>query len=120
MPTWRPCRLCRRGRLTAHAFSPTGEVRLTLFYKGGHAFTRVLAREQRAELLRLALEVLDVVTLERVIDRALRRRERERALRRQQRGDLPPLLEHGIVHPVDEADAKRFLSVDDASGQDQV
>src|SRR5204863_7039012 len=60
--------------------SASGEGCFALLGEGGQALLRVLAAEEAAELVRLVREVLDVVALERVVERALGGRERERAL----------------------------------------
>jgi hypothetical protein len=61
--------------------SASGEAWLPLLCERREAFPRVLAFEEATELVCLAPQVLDVVALEHVVERALRRREREWALR---------------------------------------
>src|SRR5262249_23656714 len=96
------------------------ELRLALLDERRHAFLGVLAREELAELVRLALEVLDVVALERVVRRALDRGERERRLRGEQLSNLARLVDSRVVHRVHKADPQRLRGTDDAARQDQV
>jgi hypothetical protein len=69
----RPRRADRVARLAGSLAAD--EARLAFLREGRHALVRVLAREERAELVGLALEVVDVVALERVVQRALGRRQ---------------------------------------------
>src|SRR5919108_1018508 len=69
------------GRETETESSASAEARLPLVDERGHALSRVLAGEKVAEALGLRLEVLGVVSLERIVRRGLRGGQRERALR---------------------------------------
>src|SRR4051794_26794178 len=110
----------RRSSRGRRRISPTGEVRLALLDERGEPLLRVLAREEAAELRVLALQVRDVVALQRVVQRALRGGERERALRREQVRRLARLVEHRIVHAVDETACERLVGLDEAAGEDQL
>src|SRR4029077_19408285 len=91
------------------------EARGALLGESGEAFLRILAREEVAELLRLALECAG-----REVEQSLGDAERDRALGRQLPGNLERVLEDGIPDRVHEADAERLLCVDLAAGEDQI
>ena len=93
---------------------PAGELGLALLGERGEALLRVLAREQVAELLRLALERAGRELSSRFASASATGSSR-RASRRPR-----ALLEHRIGDRVDEADPQRLLRVDQAAGEDQL
>src|SRR5262249_41343581 len=78
--------------------------------------------KQVAELVGLPGQVLDVIALERVVQRALGRGDRQRALRGDQaRGIERPLPQlAGVVDRVHETDSERLVRVDDTAGEDEL
>src|SRR5262249_21346388 len=103
-----------------YAVLAAGEARLAFFHERGHPLVGVLAREESSELVDLALQVLDVVALERVVRRALDRRERGRALGRGLLGSPARVVDGGIVYLVAQPDPQGLLGVDDTPREDQV
>src|SRR5215208_7552747 len=98
--------------------SAADEVRLALFDEGAETLLRVLAAKEPAELAGLAHEVVDVVTLERVVQRAFRRSERQRALGSQQsrRFERPFQQVPRVIDRVHEAQAYRLRGIDQPAG----
>src|SRR5437870_1480515 len=109
------CSSARREALLA-----PDELRRALLGEGREAFLRVLAREQRSELVRLGLEAAGVVDAEREIAQPLRERKRERALRRELARRFERAVEHRVGDRVDEPDPQRLLRADGTAGEDEL
>ena len=86
-----------RAGFAGAAVSAAAEDRLALLGEGGQALPCVLGAEQAAELVRLALEVLDVVALEAWFSARFAAASASGALRREQPRHLERLVEHRVV-----------------------
>src|SRR5207244_4337146 len=96
------------------------ELWLALVDEGGQAFLRVLAREELAEGVGLGVQAGLVVASQRPVDELLGDAKRDRALGREQLGRLARLLQHRVVHGVDEPDAQSLLGVHGAAREDEL
>src|SRR4051812_32138283 len=100
--------------------SGAGELRVALLDERSQAFPGVRAREELAERVAFCGEVVLVVAAERAVRQLLHRAERDGALCGEQSCRLARLVQHWIVHAVDEPDAHGFVRPDQAAGEDQL
>src|SRR5438270_1439069 len=100
--------------------SGAGELRVALLDERGQAFPGVRAREELTERFAFRGEVVLVVAAERAVRELLHRPERDGALCGEESCRLARLVQHGIVHAVDEPDARGFVRSHQTAREDQL